>query len=199
MKFFWLVWPRSKLPGLGRQLQPKVNCSSLVQLYLRSIHCPRRKYKKAADFSAAFACEFFSVAVGADADADAGSAEADAITIFIVTALDVALARSVVTIGVADDDASFAAFPPALAVFLAYHADVLDVAVRSYRWTGSERRSSGGSCEECTCAHRERDRYLGHDVLQTGVSKCQTASPLFWSTPKGIQFLRDTRMPPLLS
>ena len=34
MKFFWLVWPRSTLPGSKGQLQPKVNCSSFVLMFL---------------------------------------------------------------------------------------------------------------------------------------------------------------------
>jgi hypothetical protein len=59
-----------------------------------------------------------SVAVSADPDAHAGSAEADAAALFIAAPLDVALARRV-AIGVANDDASFAAFAPAAAVFVA--------------------------------------------------------------------------------
>ena len=90
--------------------------------------------KKAADFSTAFCmCPFSSVAVGADTHAHAGSAEADTATFFITTAFDVPLARSVVTIRVANDYASVTVFAPTTAVFAAYHADVLDVAVGDYR------------------------------------------------------------------
>src|SRR3982074_1232623 len=136
-------------------------------------------------------CPFFPVAVGADPQAHAGSAEADAATIFITTAFDVPLTRSVITVRVADDYALVAAFTPATAVFVAYHADVLDVAVRGYRLIGSERCSSGGGCEERTCAHCERDCYLVHHVLQTGVSKCQTASPLLCSNSNWGTLLLD--------
>jgi hypothetical protein len=76
---------------------------------------------------------FFSIAAAADTHAHAGSAEADTTAVFIATALDVPPMTTVVTIGLADDDASVAAFTPATAVFVAYHANVLDVAVLSYR------------------------------------------------------------------
>src|ERR1700676_2712201 len=112
-----------------------------------------------------------SVAAGADAHAHAGNADADTATFFIAAALDVALARSVVPVGVAgvaDDDALITAFTPAPAVFVADHADVLDVAVLSYRSSGSERCSGGGGCEQRSCAHCKRDCYFFHDDPQPG-------------------------------
>src|SRR3954447_928432 len=117
----------------------------------------------------------FSVAVGADTHAHAGSTEADPATFAIAAALDVAFTRSGVAVRLADDDASLAALTPATAVFIAYHADVLDVAVRDYRSIDGERRCSGGSCEERACAQRETDCYLVHDVLQTRYVEASTA------------------------
>jgi hypothetical protein len=88
--------------------------------------------KKAADFSTAFCTSALS-SKAADAHAHAGNADANTATFFITTAIVVPLARRVVTVGVADDDASVIALTPATAVFVAYHADVLDVAVVSHR------------------------------------------------------------------
>src|SRR3982751_2384370 len=115
---------------------------------------------------------------------------------FIATALDVPLTRSIVAVGVANDDASVTAFTPATAVFVADHADVLDVAVRGYGWIGTERCSSGGGCEERTCAHRESDCYLVHDVLLTDVSESQEAHRCLVPSPRrsnGTQSLDEHR------
>ena len=78
-----------------------------------------------------------SIAVGADAHAHPGSAEADPATffiatIFITTALDITLTRGVCVrmIGLPDDDTAFTTFAPATAIFIADHANVLNVALR---------------------------------------------------------------------
>src|SRR5712675_514668 len=78
-----------------------------------------------------------SVAVGANAHAHAGSAEADTATFFIATAfiataLDITLTRGVCVriIGLPDDDTAFTTFAPATAIFIADHANVLNVALR---------------------------------------------------------------------
>jgi hypothetical protein len=78
-----------------------------------------------------------SVAVRADADAHAGSTEADTATFFIATtfiatALDITLTRGVCVriIGLPDDDTAFTTFAPATAIFIADHANVLNVALR---------------------------------------------------------------------
>src|SRR6185295_13032740 len=120
-----------------------------------------------------FACELFcSVAAGADADADAGGAEADTAAIFIAAALDIALARRV-TVGVAlaNDDAAFAAFAPAAAVFVADHADGLDVAVRGHRRIDGERCSRSGGGEERCRANRATECEFVHFILRTGLCR----------------------------
>lgn len=73
-----------------------------------------------------------SVSVGPDSDAHAGSAETDAAAVFIAASLDVTLARSIsVSIApVADDNMAFATFAPAATIFIADHANVLNVALR---------------------------------------------------------------------
>jgi hypothetical protein len=76
-----------------------------------------------------------SVAIVADTDAYARCAEADSsAALFVVTpALDVTLARSVSVgiTGFTDDDPALIALAPATAVFIADHANVLNVAPRS--------------------------------------------------------------------
>src|SRR5512140_562308 len=70
--------------------------------------------------------------VAVDSDAHAGRAEADTAPLFIATPLDITLARriSVIIASVADDDAAFAALAPATTVFIADHANVLNIALR---------------------------------------------------------------------
>ena len=117
----------------------------------------QRKHKKGrGEIRGLLHLLFSSVAIGADADAHAGNTDADPATFFITTTLDVPLTRSVVTVRVADF-ASFTAFTPAAAIFIANHADVNDVAVGGYQLTGSEGRGSGGGCEKRACAHGESD------------------------------------------
>jgi hypothetical protein len=75
-----------------------------------------------------------SVTVGADTNAHTGSSETDASApLFIVpAALEMTLVTSVsigIT-GITDDDAALSAFTPATAVFIADHADVLNVVRR---------------------------------------------------------------------
>jgi hypothetical protein len=78
-----------------------------------------------------------SVAVAADADAHAWSPEANAATLFIASAsiasaLVITLRRSVSIwiAGLPNDDTAFARFTPAMAVFIADHANALNVAFR---------------------------------------------------------------------
>jgi hypothetical protein len=74
-----------------------------------------------------------SVAVGADTNAHTRSAKTDtSARLFVVTpTLDIALARSVSIgiAGIADDDTAFIARAPATAVFVAGHANVVNVAL----------------------------------------------------------------------
>src|SRR5688572_5361308 len=95
--------------------------------------------------------------------------DADAAATFLIAAALIAFTRSVVSIGLAED-AALAALTPATAVFIANHANVLDVAIGGCRPIDRERRGSCGSCGSCAeraDAHGERNRYLVHDVLQT--------------------------------
>jgi hypothetical protein len=93
--------------------------------------------------------------------------DADATATFLIAAALIPFTRSAVSIGLAQDDAAITALTPASAVFVTNHANVLDVAIGGCRPINRERRSSCGSCEERADAHRERNRYLVHDVLQT--------------------------------
>src|SRR5258707_3536109 len=95
-----------------------------------------------------------SITVGADTNAHAGRSETDARTaIFVVAAaLDVTLTRRV-TIGIAgltDDDTALAAFAPAAAVFVADHANALNVARRHHPYIGGKLRGASVGDLECT-------------------------------------------------
>jgi hypothetical protein len=73
-----------------------------------------------------------SVAIVADTDAHTRNSHTNT-SIFIVTpALDITLTRSVAVgiTGLADNDTTFTAFTPAAAVFIANHANVLNIALR---------------------------------------------------------------------
>src|SRR5882757_4072685 len=116
-----------------------------------------------------------SITVGADTNAHAGRSETDArAAIFVVAAaLDVTLTRRV-TIGIAgltDDDTALAAFAPAAAVFVADHANVLNVARRHHRYVGGKRRGGSGGHQECTCPEGERDREFGHLTSPTCIGE----------------------------
>jgi hypothetical protein len=73
-----------------------------------------------------------SVAVCADTDAHTGSPETDTAPVLVTAALDITLTTviSVCITGLADDDAALTAFTPATTVFIADHANVLNVALR---------------------------------------------------------------------
>src|SRR6201999_1682749 len=109
---------------------------------------------------------FSSAPAGADASNDAGRAEADTAAIVIAAALDIAFARrEAVGIALAGDDLPLAAFAPAAALFVADHADVLDVAVDANRWIDGERGSGSYGCEEGGWAQRQSRGGLVHFVL----------------------------------
>jgi len=86
-----------------------------------------RPYRDRTTFSS-----ISSVAVGANSYAHTGSAEANTTTVVITPALDITLTRgvSVRIIGLPDDDTAFTTFAPATAIFIADHANVLNVALR---------------------------------------------------------------------
>src|SRR5580704_1298813 len=111
-----------------------------------------------------------SIAVGADTDAHAGSSEADTAPVFVVTpilpALDITLTRcvSIGITGLADDDTAFSAFAPAAAVFVADHANVLNVARRYDRHIGGKRRSGSHGREKRSCPDCQRDPETVHTI-----------------------------------
>jgi hypothetical protein len=68
-------------------------------------------------------------------------------------------------------------------VFVADHADVLNVGVGDYGLIGNQRRSGGGGRKKGTCSHCERNCYFVHDVLRGDVSRLQGADRCFVPGP----------------
>src|SRR6187549_3710737 len=72
------------------------------------------------------------------------------------------MTTTVITIGLADDNAAFAALAPAAAALIADHADLFDVALRQHCYTVRERCSEGRGGEQRACADHQRDCELFH-------------------------------------
>src|SRR4029077_4446933 len=106
-----------------------------------------------------------------DTDAHTGSSETNTRPpVFVVTpifpALDITLTRSVsigIT-GLTDDDAAFSVFAPAAAVFVADHANVLNVARRYDGYIGGKRCSGSRGRQKRSCPDCQRDRETVHTI-----------------------------------
>jgi hypothetical protein len=111
---------------------------------------------------------FISVMIGADTNTHTRSLKADAAAppLVIIPASDMALARrvSVGLTGLADDDAALTVFTPAMAILIADHANVLNIADRSDGDVGDKRCSGRRGGEERACADRQRDRDIVHNI-----------------------------------
>jgi hypothetical protein len=85
---------------------------------------------------------------------------------FVAATLDISLTRrvSVSIAPLADDDAAFTALSPATAIFIADHANVLNVTLGCDGPIGGKRRSERGSDEKRACAGGQSDNETLYNI-----------------------------------